>query len=141
MAEMTIGKLAREAGVHLETIRYYQRRSLLAEPTRPAGGVRRYPDSAIAQLRFIKRAQGIGFSLDEVKQLLKLQREPGCSGARALARAKASEVDQRIADLQRVRKSLHNLIAQCDAGGARSCPIIESLSADERTGAASRPGR
>lgn len=127
MAEMTIGRLARAAGVHLETIRYYQRRGLVDQPRRPAGGVRRYGDEAVARLRFIRRAQEIGFSLDEVKVLLRLERMPGCRDARALAAAKLAALDKRIADLQTVKKTLRQLISQCDAGGERSCPIIASL--------------
>jgi MerR family transcriptional regulator, mercuric resistance operon regulatory protein len=128
MAGMTIGRLARAAGVHVETVRYYQRRGLLALPPRPAGGVRRYSQAGVAQLRFIKRAQDIGFSLAEIKQLLRLQRVPGCRDARALAAAKLSAVEQRMADLERVRGALRRLVGECDAGGTRSCPIIEALS-------------
>ena len=127
MSEMTIGSLAKAAGVHLETIRYYQRRGLLEEPRRPAGGVRRYGGEALARLRFIRRAQNIGFSLDEVKVLLRLERMPGCRDARGLAAAKLAAVDKRIADLQKVKKMLRQLIAQCDTGRERSCPIISAL--------------
>jgi MerR family mercuric resistance operon transcriptional regulator len=128
MAGMTIGRLAGAAGVHVETVRYYQRRGLLALPPRPTGGVRRYSQAAVAQLRFIKRAQDIGFSLAEIKQLLRLQRMPGCRDARALAAAKLSAVEQRMANLERVRGALVRLVGECDAGAARSCPIIEALS-------------
>ena len=127
MAGMTIGRLARAAGVHVETVRYYQRRGLLALPPRPTGGVRRYSQTAVAQLRFIKRAQNIGFSLAEIKQLLRLERMLGCRDARALASAKLSAVEQRMADLERVRGALRWMIGECDAGGTRSCPIIETL--------------
>lgn len=127
MTGMTIGRLARAAGVHVETVRYYQRRGLLALPPRPAGGVRRYLQAAVAQLRFIKRAQDIGFSLAEIQQLLRLQRMPGCRDARALASAKLSAVEQRMAALERVRGALRRLVGECDAGGTRSCPIIEAL--------------
>ena len=127
MPEMTIGRLARAAGVHLETVRYYQRRGLVDEPRRPAGGVRRYGDEAVARLRFIRRAQDVGFSLDEVKLLLRLERTPGCRDARALAAARLATVDKRIADLQQMRKTLQRLVSQCDAGRERNCPIIASL--------------
>jgi MerR family mercuric resistance operon transcriptional regulator len=128
MSEMTIGVLAKAAGVHVETIRYYQRRGLLDEPRRPSGGVRRYGEDAVARLRFIRRAQDMGFSLDEVKVLLQLERTPGCRDARALAATKLAAVDKRMADLQKVKTTLRQLVAQCDAGGERSCPIIASLS-------------
>ena len=128
MSEMTIGRLAKAAGVHIETIRYYQRRGLVDEPRRPTGGVRRYGEEAVARLRFIRRAQDIGFSLDEVKVLLRLERTPGCRDARALAASKLAAVDTRIAGLQKVQTTLQRLVSQCDAGGERSCPIIDDLS-------------
>ena len=127
MDEMTIGRLAEAAGVHLETIRYYQRRGLLAEPKRPAGGVRRYGEDAIARLCFIRRAQEVGFTLDEVKALLKLGETPGCRGARTMAAKKLELVETRLRDLERMRGVLADLIAQCDVGGKRQCPIIEAL--------------
>ena len=127
MAGMMIGALAKAARVHVETIRYYQRRGLLEQPKRPAGGVRRYGAEAAVRLRFIKRAQQIGFTLEEVRELLRLERTPGCRDARLLAAAKLAAVEARIADLERVQAALRRLVAQCDAGGARSCPIIDSL--------------
>lgn len=131
MSGMTIGKLAQAAGVHVETIRYYQRRGLLDAPRRPAGGVRRYGDEAVARLRFIRRAQDIGFTLREVRELLQLERTPACRDARSLATAKLAAVRARIADLERMGSALRRLVAQCDAGDARSCPIIDTLAAPE----------
>ena len=131
MDELTIGGLAKQAGVHVETIRYYQRRGLVGEPARPGGGVRRYGAEAVTRVTFIKRAQDIGFSLAEVKELLKLERTPGCRDARRIASGKLALVDARIADLKRVRRSLATLIAECDAGRRRSCPIIDSLAAND----------
>ena len=128
MKERTIGQLAREAGVHVETIRYYQRRGLLAEPKRPPGGVRRYNDDAAARLGFVRRAQELGFSLDEVQALLALAGTPTCKNARALAARKLEAVQSRIQGLERMRAALSSLIRQCDAGGRRRCAIIESLS-------------
>jgi MerR family mercuric resistance operon transcriptional regulator len=127
MGEMTIGKLARAAGVGVETVRYYQRRGLLGEPGRPAGGVRRYGDDAVARIRFIRRAQEVGFALEDVKVLLVLGETPDCRGARALAAKKLDLVESRIRDLERMRQALGVLIRQCDAGGTRNCPIIENL--------------
>ena len=127
MKGMTIGVLAKASGVHVETIRFYQRRGLLAEPRRPAGGVRRYGEEAAARLRFIKRAQDIGFTLREVAELLRLER--GCRDAHGLATAKLAAVERRLADLSRVRSTLRELIARCEEGRARSCPIIDSLAA------------
>ena len=128
MNEMTIGRLAEAAGVHLETIRYYQRRGLLAEPKRPAGGIRRYGADAVARLGFIRRSQEVGFTLEEVKALLKLGETPNCRGARTLAATKLELVELRLRDLERMRGALAELIGQCDAGRERNCPIIESLS-------------
>jgi MerR family transcriptional regulator, mercuric resistance operon regulatory protein len=127
MHGMTIGALARTAGIHLETVRFYQRRGLLAVPPRPPGvGARRYGDEALARLRFIARAQGIGFSLAEVKQLLQPEPVP-CQKASRLAREKLALVEQRIAELQRVRVALRALLVECGAGGATPCPLIGSL--------------
>lgn len=127
MAEMTIGALARAARVGVETVRFYQRRGLLAEPGRPTSGVRRYGEDAVARLGFIRRAQEVGFSLDEVASLLKLGETPNCRGARALAAQKLELVEARLRGLQRMQRALRGLIGQCDAGGERRCPIIESL--------------
>jgi len=129
MTTLTIGRLARAAGVHVETIRYYQRRGLIAEPRRPSGGVRRYGLEAQARLRFVKRAQDLGFTLEEVKALLKLGETPNCRGARTLAAAKLQLVESRIHHLGRMREALRSLIRQCDSGGKRNCPIIENLGA------------
>jgi len=127
MPEMTIGALAKAAGVGVETVRYYQRRGLLGEPGRPARGARRYGDDAVARIRFIRRAQEVGFALEDVKVLLVLGETPDCRGARALAAKKLDLVESRIRDLERMRQALGVLIQQCDAGGTRSCQIIENL--------------
>ena len=127
MRNLTIGRVAKACGVGVETVRYYQRRGLLAEPERPAGGVRRYGDDTAARLGFIRRAQNVGFTLDEVKTLLKLGETPNCRGARALAARKLELVKARRRDLERVRRALTELIGRCDTGRERRCPIIESL--------------
>lgn len=129
METLTIGRLASEAGVHVETIRYYQRRGLLAEPRRPAGGVRRYGDDAVTRLSFIRRAQEIGFTLEEIRQLIRISETPDCRSARDIAARKLGVVRTRLNDLERVRKALAALISQCDSGRRRSCPIIEALGA------------
>ncbi len=127
---LTIGKVANLADVHVETIRYYQRLGLIAEPPRPSGGVRRYDDSAIARLRFIKRAQQLGFSLDEVRSLLALDDGQSCRETRALAEGKLSVIEARLLDLRRMQKLLKSLIAECDSGKRpRACPIIATLTA------------
>jgi len=125
---MTIGTLAKEARVNVETVRYYQRRRLLGIPARPLGGVRRYGEDALARIEFIKRAQELGFTLDEIAALLRLERFSACRPARALAAKKLAMVEARLHDLGRLKQVLEELIARCDAGAARGCAIIESLS-------------
>lgn len=126
---MTIGRVAEAAGVNVETIRFYQRMGLLAEPMRPPRGVRRYSDEFVARLRFIKRAQHLGFSLPEVQRLLVLEDPQSCGKARSLAAEKLAMVEARIADLERLRGALTDLIARCDVRGKKvACPIIATLS-------------
>lgn len=125
---LTIGGVAKAAGVNVETIRYYQRLKLLEEPARPLGGVRRYAEAAVARVRFIKRAQELGFSLAEICRLLRLGDPQSCGEARALAAEKLALVESRVADLQRLRGVLKDLIGRCDKRrGKVACPIIESL--------------
>jgi len=127
-SNLTIGKVARAAGVNVETIRYYERLKLLRQPPRPSKGVRRYGDDTVARIRFIKRAQELGFSLAEVGRLLELQKAQSCVVARALAAERLDLVEARLKDLERMRDVLTGLIARCDAqGGKVSCPIIECL--------------
>ena len=128
MHAMTIGRLARRAGVNVETIRYYQRLNLIDEPAKPPSGVRRYSDVAVSRVRFIKRAQELGFSLAEIHRLLRLGDPQSCAEARALASEKLALVESRVADLQRLRGVLEDLIGRCDRRRGRvACPIIESL--------------
>ena len=128
MSQMTIGRLAQASGVHVETIRYYQRRGLLREPQKPMGGVRRYGADAVARVHFIKRAQELGFSLAEIARLLELQEGQSCDAARTLAVEKLAAVEDRLADLGRMRRVLADLIGRCEAERCDvSCPIIETL--------------
>jgi MerR family transcriptional regulator, mercuric resistance operon regulatory protein len=127
-AVLSIGQLAKAAEVSVETIRYYQRRGLLAEPPKPPGGQRRYPAAMVARLCFIKRAQALGFSLAEVADLLSLDAASACAETRALAARKLALIEQKMAELATMRQVLGELVGQCDAGGAQaSCPIIEVL--------------
>jgi MerR family mercuric resistance operon transcriptional regulator len=129
-SELTIGKLATAAGVNIETIRYYQRRGLLDEPDKPLGGYRRYPAEAAERVHFIKRAQQLGFTLEEVKGLLLLEDGQNCRETRLLAQRKLALIEERIDDLARMRRTLRGLIAECAKGGRpRSCPIIATLAA------------
>ena len=105
----TIGALARTAGVNVETIRYYQRRGLLPKPGKPVAGYRRYPAETFARLRFIQRAQELGFTLREVTDLLRLD-GAACGDARALAERKHADIGVRIRDLQAMRRTLNRLL-------------------------------
>jgi len=132
MKEMTIGVLARSAGVNIETIRYYQRRGLIGTPRKPLGGVRRYDAGTLAQLRFIKRAQQLGFSLREIRELLALG-EQSCSDTRRIAERRLTDIETRLSDLKNMRRLLTRLIRECAAGRAAACPIVQSLSTGQET--------
>ena len=131
---LTIGILAQSAGVNVETLRFYQRRGLLAEPEKPLGGQRRYAPAAATRVRFIKRAQQLGFTLEEVKGLLLLEDGQNCRETRLLAEHKLALIEVRITDLSRMRRLLRGLIAECAEGWRpRSCPIIATLSAPQKS--------
>ncbi len=124
----TIGALAETAGVNVETIRFYQRKGLMPEPEKPYGSIRRYGAGELARVRFIKSAQRLGFSLEEVGELLKLEDGARCSEARQLAEQKLVDVRQKLGDLQRIESVLAGLVARCSAVRGRvSCPLIASL--------------
>lgn len=129
-SDLTIGKLAERAGVNVETIRYYQRRRLLDEPKKPLGGYRRYPAAVAKQVRFIKRAQALGFTLKEVAGLLRLDAASGCAETRELAAHKLALIEEKLAELGAVRQRLVALVARCDISGNRACPIIQELMPD-----------
>lgn len=126
----TIGELAKAAGVHVETVRYYERRGLLAQP-RSAGGRRRYDEQALRTLRFVKRAQELGFSLEQIRGLLALRTSASprtCARVSAQAREKLAEVEAKIRDLSAIRAVLQKLTGACPADGpAASCPILDVL--------------
>ena len=131
MAELTIGRLAHETGVNVETIRYYQRRRLMAEPVKPLHGHRRYSGAAVQRVRFIKRAQALGFTLDEIGGLLELDEAHACGQTRDLAAHKLKAIEDKLADFDAMRKALMALMLQCDTGVARgACPLIHALAAD-----------
>ena len=132
-APLTIGKLARTAGVNIQTIRFYQRRGLIAAPPKPLGGVRRYGSDVVARVKFIKRAQRLGFTLDEVALLLGLSDGKHCAETKALAERKLTMVRQKMNDLAAIQKVLSSLVGECAKGSRRSgCPIIDALAEDER---------
>lgn len=125
---MTIGKLATAAGVNIETVRYYQRLGLLDQPTRPSDGYRQYTAAHAQRIRFIKRAQGLGFTLADIGGLLNLGNACLCADTRELAVRKLAFLDQRMADIAAMREVLSGLIRQCDQGDrGKTCPIIDVL--------------
>ena len=124
---LTIGHLALAAGVNVETIRYYQRVGLVSEPAKPRAGFRVYPEEAVKRIRFIKRAQRLGFSLQDIAHLLELG-DGHCKDVREQAEAKLIQIESQIRDLQAMRKTLKKLVAQCISGSERGhCPIVQSL--------------
>ena len=126
--QMTIGTVARAVGVNVETIRFYQRKGLLDEPERPRGSFRRYGPDDVARLQFIKSAQRLGFSLDEIAGLLRLDDGMHCDQARELGEHKLRDVRAKLADLKRIESALAEMIRACGAShGTMSCPLIEAL--------------
>ena len=125
---MTIGELAKAAEVNVETVRYYHRRGLLPAPERPVGGIRRYPPEALSRLRFVRRSQALGFSLDDIQALLSLDDGRSCSSARAIGEHKLADIRQRLHDLRTLEKALKVLVDRCgSAKGRVNCPLIEAL--------------
>lgn len=128
MVEMTIAGLANTASVNVETIRYYQNRGLMQLPHKPIRGYRHYGAADVARIQFIKAAQRIGFTLDEIGQLLKLDDGTHCTEAREIAEHKLIDIENRIADLNRIKTTLTKHIKHCLAShGEVSCPLIDSL--------------
>ena len=126
MTDMTIGALAKAGGVGVETIRYYQRRGLLAEPAR-AGTVRRYGPQDARRLRFIRAAQDAGFTLAEIGELLELDAGEDRVRARELAQARIAAIDAQVAKLTAARAALEGLAKRCAAGEGAGCPILEAF--------------
>lgn len=128
---LSISQLAADAGVNIQTVRYYERRGLLAVPPRTAAGYRCYPADAADRLRFIKRAQELGFSLDEVSELLALRSDhdpSACATVEARTRQKIAHVEAKVRDLRRLKSVLECLAAACAARAATAeCPVLESL--------------
>ncbi|HEY9119426.1 MAG TPA: Hg(II)-responsive transcriptional regulator [Marinobacter sp.] len=125
---LTIGTLAKQAGTHVETIRYYQRRGLLPVPEKPYGGIRRYDGKALARLHFIRSAQWLGFSLDEISELLKLEDGTHCAEALAMAEHKLADVRRKIAGLRRMESTLDDLVDRCRCSDdPQRCPMVDSL--------------
>lgn len=125
MSDMTIGALARRGGVGVETVRYYQRRGLMRTPGRGGdGGIRRYEAEDLKRLRFIRAAQGAGFTLHQIEELTALDARADRERVLALTRDRLAELDARIAELRAVRRALSALAEECGAGGPGPCPIV-----------------
>jgi MerR family transcriptional regulator, copper efflux regulator len=127
---LTSGQLAKESAVGVETLRFYEREGLLARPARTASGYRQYPAEAVERVRFIRRAQLLGFQLKDIKELLALRDDPeaGSGEVRAKAVAKLADIEQKIADLEAMRAELTRLVAACHGTGpAAHCPIISAI--------------
>ena len=123
----TIGAIARDAGVHVETVRYYERIGLLPRPPRAAGSLRRYPPEAARRVRFIKRAQWLGFSLEEVALLLGLAENGRCCDTRALGEMKLGLLRRRLEELGATKRVLESLLSRCSDPSSARCPLIDAL--------------
>ena len=131
---LTIGTVAKRAGVAIDTIRFYEREGLLPEPLRRASGYRSYDDSAINRLRFIRRAKDLGFTLEEIRDLLALSadRHRGVKAVKQRAAQRLADIDARIAELTRIRQGLEQLIKACPGrGDPEHCPILRALADEE----------
>jgi len=131
---LKIGEVAERGGVNLQTIRYYEREKLLPEPPRLASGYRVYPDQTVRRVRFIKRAQEIGFTLTEIRGLLaiRIDADRDSSGVRTLAQAKINDIEKKIQTLQQMKEVLGRITERCSGCGPISdCPILESIDSDE----------
>ncbi len=132
MTSLSIGQLAEQAGVAIDTVRYYERNDLLAPAGRLASGYRRYGATELKRLRFIRRAKALGFSLDGIRELLALSDERDVAEVKRAAQRKLADIEQRIAELERIRGGLHTLIAACPGHGrAEACPILNALTQEE----------
>ncbi len=137
MKTMLIGKVATLARVNVQTLRYYERRGLLAEPDRTPSGQRAYPEDAVRRVRFIKRAQDLGFSLTEIEELLRLRDDTtaSCDEVFGATRTKIEDIDRKLRDLRRMKRALALLASTCTrTGSSRQCPILEALDEKNRKG-------
>lgn len=135
MKKLTTGGLARLGGVNLETVRYYERRGLLPKPPRTEAGYRQFSLEAAHRLRFIKRAQELGFSLDEIRELLTLRIEPqqNCVDVRTRTKAKIADIEQKMKTLAAMKSILRGLVEQCENCADDECPILASLDQESST--------
>lgn len=131
---LKIGEVAERGGVNLQTIRYYEREGLLPEPPRLQSGYRMFPEDTVRRVRFIKRAQDLGFTLSEIKELLSLRidHERDSREVRTLAQAKIADIEEKIRTLKNMKRALRDLTERCSGCGPSSeCPILESIDSEE----------
>ena len=136
MDGFSIGKLAKQANVHVETLRYYERRGLIPRPQRTVSNYRVYSSEDLRRVKFVKQAQGLGFSLNEIKRLLALRATPRarCADVRRYATQKIEDIDARIRSLARMRKTLQKLLDECSGNlPVTQCPVLESLESEPST--------
>ena len=134
MQPLTIGRVAKAAGVGVETIRFYEREGLIAEPPRRRSGYRQYPSDTVRRVRFIRRAKDLGFTLRQISELLALRVEPNrtCAEVREMARSKVQDIEAKIAELEKVKAALERLSLSCRGRGPTSeCPILDALDVEE----------
>lgn len=134
MEGLKVGEVAKQAGVNLQTVRYYERRGLLPRPPRTGSNYRAYPEDAVRRVQFIKRAQELGFTLQEINELLSLRAAPQtrCADVRRRAQTKLRDIDDRVRTLQGMRKALTKLIGECSGKGpVTQCPILEALDSED----------
>lgn len=136
MKPMTIGEIAKAAEIGVETVRFYEREGLIAEPPRRRSGYRQYPPDTVRRLRFIRRAKELGFTLSEIGELLDLRVDPtkSCADVRTLARAKMADIEAKMLDLARIQAALTDLVRTCRGKGPTGdCPILDALDEQEVT--------
>lgn len=135
MKPLTIGQVARQAGIGVETVRFYEREGLIEEPDRRASGYRQFEEAVVDRLRFIREAKELGFTLKEIKELLSLKLDPrsSCAEVKERAEAKIDDIEEKIRMLQRMKRALGKLTKACSGNGpASECPILESLDTNGR---------
>ena len=134
MTGFTIGEVAKRAGVNIDTLRYYERRRLVEKPPRSSANYRRYPEDTVQRVRFIKRAQELGFSLEEIRELLSLRAAPKtrCADVRQRAEEKIQDIEEKVRVLRRMKKALGKLVSECRSDGpVTECPILEALDTEK----------
>ena len=129
MKQMTIGRLSKAAGVKVTTIRYYESIDLMGEPDRSTSGQRLYDDDAVQRLSFIRHARDLGFPIDSIRELIKLQHQPGedCAHVDIIARRQLADVRQKLSQLEALEGELKRMISACEGGSIASCKVLESL--------------